>query len=146
MTSRIAICELFGRAEESDWPNPPPDAGCTFWDAGLFSEFDFTPPFARAVRLGNGELVRLLLAHGADANLPVPEYFCERPVQLAMELGFDDIAEQLIGAGADIYLPQPTLALKRNTWTRQLHSCPIIARSVHLDVTARLDSASEYTE
>lgn len=151
-----AVCCEF---EESDWPSSQPTDGCVFTDEGLLKEADFTPPLARAVRLGNSELVRLLLAHGADANvayhhlcrahprqndsglwLPIPEYYCGRPVQLAMELGFDGIAEELIRAGADIHLPQPNLGQKRDAVTSDLHRCRVVARSVHLDVTKRLES------
>ncbi|KAM3486246.1 hypothetical protein MY8738_000748 [Beauveria namnaoensis] len=58
--------------EESDWPSPEPSDDCTSWDAGLLRESALTPPLARAVRLGSGELVRLLLAHGADAKVLLP--------------------------------------------------------------------------
>ncbi|KAJ2981200.1 hypothetical protein NQ176_g2181 [Zarea fungicola] len=145
--------------EEADWPHPPGSDGCTFRDQGLLHESDLTPPLARAVRLGNIELVRLLLARGADPNvayhdlcrshprehdhaksLPWPEYVCGRPVQLAMELGLDDIVEALIRSGADIYLPQPRpVQLKPSSYAvTEVHNCSRVARSVYLDITSRL--------
>lgn len=158
MVEAILASSVRFEFEEADWPQPLGLDGCYFRDQGLLRDSDLTPPLARAVRLGNIKLVRLLLAHGADPNaayhslclshprehdtaksLPMPEYFCGRPVQLAMELGLDDIVEALISSGADIYLPQPRIVqLNPKVLEKRNHECPIVARSVYLDVTSRL--------
>lgn len=123
---------------------------------------DLIAPLVRAVRLGNVSLVRLLLAHGADVNvgyhcdsdtglLPLPtqrqcgwedengtkagprkvNFACGRVVQLAMELGHAGIVGLLIESGADVWLPQPV-------WAVQGHTCPLVPRTVWLDVTVGL--------
>ncbi|KAH8713068.1 hypothetical protein HC256_006239 [Beauveria bassiana] len=123
--------------EESDWPSPEPGDDCTSWDAGLLRESGLTPPLARGVRLGSGELVRLLLAHGANANVAYYDLCCHHPRQHDHGLWLAARSRNLLrtaraaGHGAwlrrhcrathrrardaDIYLPQPTLTLKRNT-------------------------------
>lgn len=131
--------------------------------AGNYSEFDlemnatvgdrsepeeYMPPLVRAINLGDADLVRLLLAHGANVNagyhdlsilLPggFPSWFdriymeCGRPIQLAMELGHEDLARLLLENGADIGLAQPV-------WRH--HDCKMIPREVHHQITARLRS------
>jgi serum/glucocorticoid-regulated kinase 2 len=109
--------------EESDRPRPAhPNEGCFFFDISLPDEF--IPPLVRAVKLDNLELVRLLLAHGADANVGFhtlhwqeirepdglimhPSMYCGRVVQLAMDLGRRDMVRVLLEAGADIGMGQP---------------------------------------
>ncbi|KAM3558078.1 hypothetical protein MY1884_004199 [Beauveria asiatica] len=105
----------------------------------------------------NMELVRLLLAHGADPNveyhnicrghprqarelhLPQPQYSCGRPVYLAAELKFDEIVEVLIRGGADIHLQHPRAVEVQGTFEYYMpHKCLVVARSVHLDVFSRL--------
>ncbi len=57
--------------EESDRPRPPDPVCfdlCTFGEPPKLLAEDFTPPLVQASRLGNTGLVRLLLAHGADAD------------------------------------------------------------------------------
>lgn len=118
--------------EESDRPLPPDpfshDYDHILW-RGLEAE-DLTPPLVRAGRLGNSHLARLLLAHGADANIAyhdlggrkcddnphgygygyryetsdsrIPAYFsCGRVIQLAMEMGHTELVGVLVDAGAD---------------------------------------------
>lgn len=123
---------------------------------------DLIAPLVRAVRLGNANLVQLLLAHGADTNvgyhcnsntgllplitrrhqswnrdeeaMAVPRkvnFACGRVIQLATELGHDEIVELLVGSGTDDRLPQPV-------WAGQGHTCPVVPRTVWLDVTIGL--------
>jgi serum/glucocorticoid-regulated kinase 2 len=55
--------------EESNRPRPAdPDSGCYFCDISEPEEF-IPSPLVRAVNLGNINLVRLLLANGADVNV-----------------------------------------------------------------------------
>ncbi|KKO99894.1 AGC/AKT protein kinase [Trichoderma harzianum] len=123
--------------EDYDRP-PPPSGGCHFPDVP--DNEDYMPPLVRAVRLGNMELVRLLLAHGADVNVGYHDFHgerrslfidvtCGRVIEAAMELGHRDMVELFLEMGADIHLPQPT-------W--QFHDCWMIARSVYLRVRTKL--------
>ncbi|KAL7780984.1 hypothetical protein V8C43DRAFT_299237 [Trichoderma afarasin] len=123
--------------EDSDRP-PPPSRGCYFPDVP--DNEDYMPPLVRAVRLDNMELVRLLLAHGADVNVGYHDFHgerrflfidvtCGRVIEAAMELGHRDMVELFLEMGADIHLPQPT-------W--QFHNCWMIARSVYLRVRTQL--------
>ncbi|KAJ6783538.1 hypothetical protein PWT90_10061 [Aphanocladium album] len=168
---RAAIATLLEHSvccefRDSDWPYRLISgiSDCVFWDEGLLREEDYTPPLARATRMGNLELVRLLLSHGADPNvayhnlgcadlrqhdydawLPEPEYFCGRPVQLAMELGFEEIVHALISAGADVFLPQlrPSGRLA-DPWNSRAHKCSIVTRSVHVVISSRLEAAARH--
>jgi serum/glucocorticoid-regulated kinase 2 len=131
--------------EESDRPRPDlPDSGCTFNDSSEPEES--IPPLVRAVNLGNMNLVRLLLANGADVNVgyhdlacqqyPQPTQIsisCGRVVQLAMDLGHQDIVHLLLDSGADINLKQPV---------RRFHECWPVQRAVYLKVTAGLRAAA----
>jgi serum/glucocorticoid-regulated kinase 2 len=109
---------------------------------------EYMPPLVRAINLGDADLVRLLLAHGANVNvgyhdlsflLPggFPSWFdciymeCGRPIQLAMELGHEDLVRLLLENGADIGLAQPV-------WRH--HDCKMIPREIHHQITARLTS------
>lgn len=109
---------------------------------------EYMPPLVRAISLGDADLVRLLLAHGANVNagyhdlgtlLPggFPSWFdriymeCGRPIQLAMELGHEDLVRLLLENGADIGLAQPV-------W--RYHDCKMISREIHHQITARLRS------
>ncbi|XWW98788.1 hypothetical protein V2A60_006791 [Cordyceps javanica] len=129
-----ALLASFVRCEYEDpkWPQRPLYYGNIFGpDPRLLQDSHFTPPLARAVRLGNMELVHLLLAYGADPNVayhnicrghprqapelypPRPQYSCGRPVYLAAELKLDDIVEVLIRGGADIYLQHPRASSRK---------------------------------
>ncbi|KAH7124715.1 hypothetical protein EDB81DRAFT_911886 [Dactylonectria macrodidyma] len=141
--------------QESDRP-PPKDThhhdGCTFKDIPELEAEHFIPPLVRAAQLGNADLVRLLLAHGADANVsyhgltggrqepgdpapitPAPRFSCGRVVQLAMELGSSEIVQLLLDSGADIHLAQPS-------WPVPGHTCELVPRIVYLEVTAGLEA------
>ena len=143
-------------SDNIQWANGGPPAEPT----------DFTPPLVRAVRFGNADLVRVLLAHGADPNVgyhdpyitipngwydtgekpeghpPYPKIVCGRPVQLAMELhGDGEVLRLLLDAGADIALPQPVWPcpthLERSV---PVHTCTLAPRRVYLKVTAALEA------
>ncbi|RFU73429.1 serine threonine- kinase tel1 [Trichoderma arundinaceum] len=135
--------------EDSDQP-PHIIPGDDNWDTtaafmDTTEQEEYIPPLVRAVCLGNVNLVRLLLAHGADVNIgyhnmymPLPgilsiHMLCGRPIQLAMELGHQDVVRLLLDYGADINLAQPV-------W--QHHNCGMIPRMVYLQITARLRSAA----
>lgn len=104
------------------------------------------PPLVRAVREGSAPLVRLLLAHGADANvgfhdlpvelvalyIPLFRISCGRVAQLAMSLGHLEIVQLLLAAGANIHLAQPI-------WAG--HECEMIPRKEYLEITAGLRAA-----
>ena len=109
---------------------------------------EYTPALVRAVNLGDADLVRLLLAHGANVNVGyhdmssyLPGGFsprfnhmfmeCGRPIQLAMELGHEDLVRLLLENGADIDLAQPV-------WRH--HDCNMIPRVDYHRLTARLRS------
>ncbi|KAL7959632.1 hypothetical protein V8C34DRAFT_322723 [Trichoderma compactum] len=123
--------------EDSDRPLPP--RGCHFPE--ISDNQDYMPPLVRAVKLGNMELVRLRLAHGADVNvgyhglhgehrsLQVIDATCRKVIEAAIELGHRDIVELFLEKEADIHLPQPT-------W--QFHDCPMIPRSVYVRVRTAL--------
>ncbi|KAH7124970.1 hypothetical protein B0J13DRAFT_565963 [Dactylonectria estremocensis] len=123
--------------EESDRP-PPKDInhydGYTFRDTPELKAEHFIPPLVRAAQLGNADLVRLLLAHGANANVsyhgltggrqepgdpapttPAPQFSCGRVAQLAMELGSSEIVQLLLDNGADIHLAQPSWPVPGHT-------------------------------
>ncbi|KAH8131894.1 hypothetical protein LI328DRAFT_160673 [Trichoderma asperelloides] len=105
---------------------------------------EYTPPLIRAIILGDEDLVRLLLAHGADVNIGfhdlnssmLPSNWpinvsCGRPIQLAMELEHYTMAKLLLDNGADINLAQPIL---------QHHDCKMIPRMVYHQIISRLRS------
>jgi serum/glucocorticoid-regulated kinase 2 len=136
-----AKCEF----EESDLLIIPPVEtiwlGCTLGVKTRTPIDWFMPPLVYAVKLGNKDLVRLLLAHGADANVGYHKLArkrplrraCGRPIQLAMELKHHDIVQLLLTYGADVCLAQPT---------KPSHSCSMISREEHLEETAALMEAA----
>lgn len=125
---------------ELDRPSPGrvTSSGCEFYDASDPEEF--LAPLVRAVRHGEIEFTRLLLAHGADANVgyhdirwrPEPiigggepvAFSCGRVVQLGMELKQLEIVQLLLSSGADIDLEQPV-------WDVAGHECGFVSRVVY---------------
>lgn len=131
--------------EESDRPAPrhPDDIGQYHHDPSEAGEF--IPPLVRAVNLGNLDLVRVMLANGADPNVgyhnlsrglqsPGAQMVepCGRVIQLAMDLGQAEMVDWLLDSGADIDLPQ-------HVW--QFHECSLAPRAVYLKVTVGLKAA-----
>jgi serum/glucocorticoid-regulated kinase 2 len=133
-------------------------------DPKLLRAEDMTPPLIRAARLGNVALIKLLLAHGADANIsyhelggrgrPLPVYgfertdvlipasfSCGRAVQIAMEMGHSEIVHLLLDAGADIDLEHSAWPVP--AWPVPGHICQPVRRVVYLEVTAGLEAAAK---
>lgn len=139
--------------EDSDRPLSPkwrdhggylelPTSNMTCGDASEPAEY--MPPLIRAVISGNEDLVRLLLAHGADVNVGFHDLSldllhdlwpinisCGRPIQLAMELEHHNVVQLLLDNDADINLSQPVL---------QHHDCEMIPRMVYHQIISRLRS------
>jgi serum/glucocorticoid-regulated kinase 2 len=105
---------------------------------------EYLPPLIRAVILSDEELVRLLLAHGANINIGfhdldmhlLPDHWpidisCGRPIQLALELGHHNLVRLLLDNGADIDIAQPVL---------QHHNCEMIPRVAYHQIISRLRS------
>lgn len=63
--------------------------------------FSQTPMFV-AVRDGQDEIVRLLIARGVDVNAPVERLYGRGPLYFAAEYGHVDIVQVLLDAGARI--------------------------------------------
>ncbi|KAA8648525.1 hypothetical protein EYZ11_008826 [Aspergillus tanneri] len=150
--------------KESDRPLPP-HPFLWDYDSNLLRELeaeDFTPPLVRAARLGNEDLVALLLEHGANANiayhdlgdrrcarhhcgyenrdLTIPANFsCGRVVQIAMEMGHSEIVQLLVDAGADINLTHPVWPIP--VWPVPGHICQPVPRAVYVEVRAGLEAA-----
>lgn len=123
--------------------------GCTFGESAneITEPPEFLPPLLRAVKLGDEDLVKMLLAGGADPNVGFhdndvgiyqapstttshhPPITCGRAVQLAIALGHESIGQILIDAGADIDILASVL---------RCHKCRPIYRPTYLKVTARL--------
>lgn len=134
---------------DSDRPSLPARRdGCTFGESDneITEPPELLPPLVRAVKLGDEDLVKMLLGGGADANvgfhdnevgfckapsttLRYPTITCGRAVQLAIALDHESIAQILIDGGADIDMPAPVL---------RCHECRPMDRSTYLNVTARL--------
>lgn len=55
--------------EESDRPHPQHSLDNGYYFGDLSKPEEFMPPLIRAVKQGEIELTRLLLAHGANANV-----------------------------------------------------------------------------
>jgi len=137
--------------EDADRPPPqhPLDNGCYFRD--LSEPEEFISPLVRAVKQRNVDLTRLLLSHGADANVGYHNlswnllemnqgreqimFSCGRVVELAMELRQEELVQLLLAAGADIALVQPV-------WPVPGHDCQLVPRIVYQRVTAGLRTAA----
>lgn len=138
--------------EESDRPRPLIDEDVSGVDNGYVCGYTdmkedwrsirwFIPPLIYAVKQDNGDLARLLLVNGADANIGYHGLdsetqltrVCGRPIQLAMELKYYDMVQLLLDFGADVCFAKPT---------RQSCPCAIISREEHLEVTAALMEAA----
>ncbi|KAL7924303.1 protein kinase [Trichoderma austrokoningii] len=128
--------------EEGDRPLPiRPNSGCYFGpDVSLPEEF--VPPLARAVKLGDVSLVRLLLSNGANPNVGYHDlhegpwekhvkFTCGRVIQLAMELGRYETMKLLLAAGADIHLAQPV-------WRVPGHVCWQVTRIFYQSTMSKL--------
>lgn len=144
--------------QESDRPLPDDRrfqcTDCSFDAPGSLRQEHFIAPLVRAVRLGNAGLVRMLLAHGADADvayhaLPDPSFFsrsvpvsfsCGRVIQLAMEFGYHEIVRLLLDAGADVDFAHPAWPMP--VWPEPGHICEPVQRTVYVEVTAGLETAA----
>jgi serum/glucocorticoid-regulated kinase 2 len=136
--------------EETDRPPPqhPLDNGCYFRD--LSEAEEFVSPLVRAVKQGDVDLARLLLSHGADANVGYHNlswnlvemnqgreqimFSCGRVVELAMELRQQELVQLLLAGGADIGLVQ-------HVWPVPGRDCELVPRAVYQRVTAGLRAA-----
>lgn len=132
----------FGESDIPPYPGPN-QQGCLI--DNISYPVELTPPLVRAVKVGNVELVRLLLTHGADPNtgfhdipqeLPGcgtefkrPSMRCGRVAQLAMDLGRQHVVQLLLEHGADISLAQ-------HNWRH--HECAMIPRDVYFKIVAGL--------
>ncbi|GAW20333.1 hypothetical protein ANO14919_098360 [Xylariales sp. No.14919] len=115
LLSAGARCD-FERADGAG-PEPVSYVCCFGPREGELQIWDFINPLAVTARAGDMDLVRLLLAHGADANADyhtlgswenehddrvdiIPLHFhCGRPAQVAMACGYPDVAGVLIEEG-----------------------------------------------
>jgi serum/glucocorticoid-regulated kinase 2 len=135
--------------QDSNRPSPLPyGGGCTFGVRVTDNTEppEFIPPLVRAVKLGDIDLVKILLASGADANVgfhdselecdepegntsQLPVIKCGRVVQLAMAFGHEEIVQLLLASGVNINLPAPVC---------RHHDCQPIEKPVYLEITALL--------
>jgi len=69
------------------------------------SDHGFTP-LGLATHFGNEEVVRFLLAQGADPNIQSQNGYNVYPLHAAIGSGFDSIAKMLIEAGAEVNVVQ----------------------------------------
>ncbi|KAM0259142.1 hypothetical protein ACHAQJ_003514 [Trichoderma viride] len=97
--------------EDGDRPLPENglEGGCHFYD--IFEPTEFMPPLVRAIKLDDIGLIRLLLQHGANANVGYHDltaeegikhirFACGRVIELAMELKRHEAIKLLLAAGA----------------------------------------------
>ncbi|KAL4886770.1 hypothetical protein BJY04DRAFT_213524 [Aspergillus karnatakaensis] len=131
--------------------------------SGDLRVLDFTPPLVRAARLGNKDIAKLLLVHGADPNIAYHElgglydrplqsheyvttdhlipaaFSCGRPIHIALERGHTDVVELLLDAVADVDLPHEFWPVP--VWPVPGHICPPVPREIYLEVMSRLKEA-----
>ena len=69
------------------------------------SDHGFTP-LGIATHFGNEDIVRFLLANGADPNIQSQNGYNVYPIHTAIGSGFDGIAKMLIEAGAEVNVLQ----------------------------------------
>jgi len=69
------------------------------------SDHGFTP-LGIAAHFGNEDIVRFLLASGADPNIQSQNGYNVYPLHSAISAGFDNIAKMLIEAGAEVNVVQ----------------------------------------
>lgn len=62
------------------------------------SSADGATPLHRAAQVGNAEIAKVLIAHGADLN--APNYLGQTPAHVALEKNFPDFAKFMISKGA----------------------------------------------
>ncbi|ETS06288.1 kinase-like protein [Trichoderma reesei RUT C-30] len=134
--------------EDGDRPLPENglEDGCNFYD--ISEPTEFIPPLARAVKMGNVGMVRLLLERGgADPNVGYHDltaeegkkdikFRCGRVIELAMELKRQETVKLLLAAGADLRVERPV-------WRVPGHTCSEVSRAFHQSITARLRTAEE---
>lgn len=139
--------------QDSDRPSPPArQEDCQFLDGpyhDITEPEDFIPPLVRSVKLGDLDLVKMLLAAGADANVGFHDINfrfeslhrpmnCGRVLELAMALGHEEIVQLLLASEAYVDLPAPV-------W--QHHDCTPVQRPEYLKITASLrQRAREHDE
>ncbi|KAH8163781.1 hypothetical protein CIB48_g4457 [Xylaria polymorpha] len=141
--------------ERADGAGIGPSSSCDFSvGPASLGISDYINPLAIAARAGDIVLVRLLLAHGADANADYHDlgswviehddgvetvsvgFGCARPVQVAMELGHSEVVRVLLEeGGADIWAPRPASRFIG-------HKCAVVPRNVYVQVTAELEEAA----
>ncbi|KAL7944576.1 protein kinase [Trichoderma barbatum] len=132
--------------EDRDRPLPQNglEDGCHFYD--ISEPEEFMPPLVRAVKWGDVGMVRLLLQHGANANVGYHDLYteegvkyvrfqCGRVIELAMELKRYEMIKLLLAAGADINVPQPV-------WLVPGHSCDEVPRGFHQSIMRSLRAAA----
>lgn len=108
------------------------------WDYSQYgrdeSEPDnFRAPLIRAILLGQVDLVRLLLSHGANPNVWRHDnsFPCARAIEVAMKLEYSEIVHLLLDHGADIHLSY-------QAWDVPGHKCEPMPRPLYQKVTAGL--------
>ncbi|KAF2443365.1 kinase-like protein, partial [Karstenula rhodostoma CBS 690.94] len=138
LLSHGTLCEF----EDADIPVP---ADLDDHDGDIFphpsDSGEFTPALVSAVLNRDIDIVRMLLAHGANPDIVYHGVFsglrglisfsCGRVVQLAMELRLLEMAQLLLKYGANEGLAAPV-------WEVRGHQCGAVTRPVYQRVTAAL--------